>query len=121
MWGLTGGGVVFRLDSTRLATDPCEAAKLVFYVTLGFRVLYSFLLFVVATFFVIAIIQLVIAVSSTPTNALQGIVGGLGTIAGGSALKWVLDRRSEAVKENNEARRSVDTNCSSAQAAALTL
>lgn len=41
-------------------------------------------------------------------------VSALGTIAGGGAIKWVVDRRTEAVKEEEEAYKEVEEACKDA-------
>jgi hypothetical protein len=99
------------------AISPCDFAVERYRNIARWRDHWTTLLFVFGTtviLFLCASILLFIG-----SNWLPGAVSTLGTIVNGAAVTWVLSRRNEAVREEEEAYKDVEAKCGEAKAKQL--
>jgi hypothetical protein len=81
--------------------DPCAYARERHLNLLRWRNLWTILLFVFGAAIVI-VLTLTIAFASDG-KFIQSVATAVGTVASGIAIKWVLDRRTDAVSEEQAA------------------
>ena len=94
---------------------PCEYARERHRNILMWRNLWTILLFVFGT---AVIVFAVLAVALFIREEwLAGAIMALGTLAQGAAIKWVVDRRVEAVQEEEIAYQDVAAKCQDTEAA----
>lgn len=94
---------------------PCEYARERHRNILMWRNLWTILLFVFGT---AVIVFAVLAVALFIRQEwLAGAVMALGTLAQGTAIKWVVDRRADAVQEEEIAYQDVAAKCQDTEAA----
>jgi hypothetical protein len=87
----------------------CEAAKQHLQSVLLFWNLYTALLFIFAVGLVIFLIYVIVVLIRE--DVVQSILGTLGTIVDGVALKWVVDRKKDINEELEKAKQWLDANC----------
>lgn len=88
---------------------PCEIAQQRYRNAALWKNLWTILIF---AFGAAVVVFLVVAIAFFIRQEwLPGAVSTLGTVAQGAAIKWVLDRRTEAAKEEEEAYREVQNQC----------
>jgi hypothetical protein len=96
---------------------PCEYARERHRNILMWRNLWTILLFVFGT---AVIVFAVLAVALFLREEwLAGAIMALGTLAQGAAIKWVVDRRIDAVQEEELAYQDVAARCQSTESADL--
>ncbi|MBC7224708.1 MAG: hypothetical protein H5T59_10625 [Anaerolineae bacterium] len=88
---------------------PCQIAQQRYRNAALWKNLWTILLFAfgaaVVVFLVLAIVFFI------REDWIPGAVSTVSTIAQGAAIKWVLDRRNEAAKEEEEAYKEVQAQC----------
>jgi len=93
---------------------PCDYARQRYRSTLSWRNLWTILLFTFGTTIVVFLSVTVLFFLSD--RNVQGALSTLSTLVNGVAVKWVLDRRSDAVKEEQEAFADLRQVCGTATA-----
>lgn len=88
---------------------PCQIAQQRYRNAALWKNLWTILLF---AFGAAMVVFLVVAIAFfIREDWLPGAVAILGTIAQGAAIRWVLDRRNEASKEEEDAYKEVQNQC----------
>jgi hypothetical protein len=101
-----------------ISVTPCEYARERHQNLAKWRNLWTILLFAFGS---AVILFLAIAVIFFLRQSwLTGAVSALGTMANGVAVKWVVDRRAEAVKEEEDAYKDVESKCGNTKEADVT-
>jgi hypothetical protein len=94
---------------------PCEYARERHRNILMWRNLWTILLFVFGTAVVLfAVLAIALFIRE---EWLAGAIMALGTLAQGAAIKWVVDRRADAVQEEEIAYQDVAARCQDTEAA----
>ncbi len=88
---------------------PCQIALQRYRNAALWKNLWTILLF---AFGAAVVVFLVVAIAFfIRADWIPGAVATLGTVAQGAAIRWVLDRRAEASKEEEEAYQEVQNQC----------
>ncbi len=100
---------------TNGVVTPCDYARERHRNIAMWRHLWTILLFVFGTSVVVFLCLAVLFLLRQ--DWLPGAVTTLGTIVNGVSIKWIVDRRTEAVEEEERAYQDVKQNCKDATAA----
>ena len=98
-----------QVTANALASDVCAIATDRYHRIALWRQLFTVLIFLVATAIVVFLVLCIVFATNKEWAATTAT--GLGTVASGVPLRWVLARRRDAVKEEQKAFDEAKTAC----------
>jgi hypothetical protein len=100
----------------RSAEDMCQYARERYREIARWRSVWTVLLFLVGCAIVVFVILSII--SFRDQKVIEVAAGAIGTLISGAAMTWVVTRRNEAVKEEDDAWKGVEQHCGKTDATA---
>jgi hypothetical protein len=102
-----------------MATISCNTALLVHKSAVRWWNLWNVLTYIFGIFLIAILIFLIIGIIQSIVT--QAVVGLIGTVVDGVALKWVVTQRSTAYTEEQTALKAIENDCKDQYAEALAL